>query len=304
MGLYGVSDYISAGKMTKSSYLPVWLAFVCALFWGLWWLPVRALESSGLDGAWAGTAMNAGALPVLLLLFFARSGRRRTDLRAMASGALIGGAMVLYSAAITETTVVRAVLLFYLAPAWAIGIEWLFMGRKLRWINGLALVLAACGVTLIFRGQISLSHWNLGDLLALLSGMCWAVGSALVFTGPDIGARTLGLFGCVGGMVIGTALAFGTGHALPAPVDPLEPVMLALASGMLYIAPVLVATLWSARRLNPTLLSFLLTGEIISGIASSAIFLSEPFGWPELVGSTLVISAALTEVIAPKPTVS
>ncbi|WP_069301360.1 DMT family transporter [Neptunicoccus sediminis] len=287
--------------MTRTSYLPVWLAFICALFWGLWWLPVRALESSGLDGAWAGTAMNAGALPVLLLLFFARRANRRIDLRVMASGALIGGAMMLYSAAITETTVVRAVLLFYLAPAWAIAIEWMFMGRRLRWINGLALLLAAGGVTLIFRGQISLSHWNAGDLLALLSGMCWAVGSALIFTGPDIGARTLGLFGCTGGMVIGAILAFGTGHSLPTPADPLEPMLLALASGMLYIAPVLVVTLWSARRLNPTLLSFLLTGEIISGISTSAFFLSEPFGWPELAGSALVICAALTEVLRPAP---
>ncbi|MBR9864213.1 MAG: DMT family transporter [Rhodobacteraceae bacterium] len=287
--------------MNKSSYLPVWIAFVCALFWGLWWLPVRVLESSGLNGVWAGTALNAGALPLLLVLFFIRPKRRRIDLRVIASGALIGGAMMLYSAAITETTVVRAVLLFYLAPAWAIGIEWLFMGRRLRWINGLAFGLAAAGVMLIFRGEISLSHWNSGDLMALVSGICWAVGCALIFTGPDIGARTLGLFGCAGGLVIGTALAVGSGQGLPAPADPIEPAIRALGIGILYIAPMLVATLWSARRLPPTLLSFLLTGEIISGIATSAIFLAEPFDWPELAGSALVICAALTEVVSPAP---
>ncbi|WGI21472.1 DMT family transporter [Amylibacter sp. IMCC11727] len=288
--------------MTYSKNLPLWLAFGSALFWGLWWMPVRALEAVGLTGAWAGTAMFAGAIPALILLFLWSKRPITFDLRVILSGAMVGSAMMLYSYAVTETTVVRAILLFYLAPAWALAIECVFLGRKFNGTNALALVLAACGILLIFRGDVSLANWTIGDGMALLSGVCWAVGSTLVFSGKDVGARTIALFGCSGALIVGLLMLLLSGAALPITENGVETAGLLTLSGTFYIAPVLIATLWSARRLNPTTISFLLTGEIISGVASSAVFLNEPFGWPEAIGSCVIIGAALVEVISPKKT--
>ena len=42
----------------------------------------------------------------------------------------------------------------------------------------------------------------------------------------------------------------------------------------------------------------LLTAEIVSGIASAALLLDEPFGLPEVVGSIAILGAALVEVLA------
>lgn len=263
-------------------------------------MPVRALEGVGLTGAWAGTAMFAGAIPALVLIFLLSKRPLSLDPRAILSGVLIGSAMMLYSFAVTETTVVRAILLFYLAPAWAIALECLFLGRKFRAVNAIALTLAALGILLIFRGDISFANWTIGDALALASGMCWAVGSTLVFSGKDVGARTIALFGCTGALLIGLLLIAVTGASWPSTENLPQTAGLLTLSGTLYITPVLIATLWSARRLNPTTISFLLTGEIISGVASSAAFLNEPFGWPEVLGSCVIIAAALVEVISPK----
>jgi drug/metabolite transporter (DMT)-like permease len=213
---------------------------------------------------------------------------------------MVGSAMMLYSVAVTETTVVRAILLFYLAPAWAITLECLFLGRRFHAINAVAFALAAIGILLIFRGDISFANWSFGDVLALASGLCWAIGSTLVFSGKDVGARTIGLFGCTGALTLGLLFLISSGTSIPNPDFPAQTAGLLTLSGTLYIAPVLIATLWSARRLNPTTLSFLLTGEIISGVASSAAFLSEPFGWPETIGSCVVIGAALVDILSPK----
>lgn len=286
--------------MTHNSNLPLWLAFGSALLWGLWWIPVRALEGAGLNGAWAGTAMFAGAIPALVILFIFSKRPFTLEPRVILSGVMVGSAMMLYSVAVTETTVVRAILLFYLAPAWTITLECLFLGRKFRAINAAALALAALGIALIFRGDVSFANWSIGDVLALASGMCWAVGSTLVFSGKDVGARTIALFGCTGALTIGILMLLMTGAPLPSPTNPANTAGLLTLSGTLYITPVLVATLWSARRLNPTTLSFLLTGEIISGVVSSAAFLNEPFGWPEAIGSCVIISAALVDIISPK----
>ena len=248
--------------------------------------------------------MVSGALPLLLVLFFTGQRNAKLDARAILSGVLIGSTMILYSAAITETTVLRAVLLFYLTPAWSILIECVFLGRKFTRWNALAFALAATGILLIFRGQIALDHWNIGDVMAFASGITWAAGCSLVFTGPDIGARSLSLFGAAGAAIVGIALSLLTGTPTPTEVNISYSAVLSLGTGTLYIGPGLIATLWSARRLTPTTLSFLLTGEIITGIASSALFLSEPFGWPEITGSVIIVCAALVEVVSPKPQVS
>ena len=286
--------------MTNTPNLPLWLAFGSALLWGLWWIPVRALEGAGLHGAWAGTAMFAGAIPALIALFWFSKRPLTFAPRVILSGVMVGSAMMLYSVAVTETTVVRAILLFYLAPAWTITLECLFMGRKFCAMNAVAFALAGLGIALIFRGDVSFANWSIGDILALISGICWAIGSTLVFSGKDVGARTIALFGCTGALIVGLLILLTTGAAIPTPANPANTAGLLGLSGTLYITPVLIATLWSARRLNPTTLSFLLTGEIISGVASSAAFLNEPFGWPEAVGSCVIISAALVDIISPK----
>ena len=84
--------------MPNNTNLPLWLAFGSALFWGLWWIPVRTLESVGLTGAWAGTAMFAGAIPALLILFLFSKRRISFAPRVILSGAMVGIAMMLFNA--------------------------------------------------------------------------------------------------------------------------------------------------------------------------------------------------------------
>lgn len=282
--------------MTTSNKLPIYVALISALLWGVWWYPIRVLDSVGFDGLWAGVAMNAGALPGLLLVLLWRRPTTQISRKAALGACFAGAAMMLYSAALVDTSVLRAVLLFYLAPAWSIALEWMFLGRKLRWINAVALGLAVAGVVLIFRGNITFDDWRVGDSVAVLSGMCWAVGAALIFTAPPSSLRQLSLIACLSGIVIGVGAAVIFGSGLPQLDLEFRAIVPALSSGCLYLAPILLATLWSARRLKPATLSFLLTAEIISGVATAAIFLSEPFGLPEIAGTVLIIAAALTEV--------
>lgn len=212
--------------------------------------------------------------------------------------AFVGGAVTLYSAAIVETSVVRAVLLFYMAPAWAIILECLFFGRRLRLISLGTIALAILGLLAIFRFEIDISSLNFGDVLALLSGMCWAAGSALVFSsGTPISAPRLTLVTFTSGIFIGAALALGfEGNVFSPPSIPASGA--ALLMGTLYAAPMMIATLWSVRRLPPAMVSFLLTAEVISGVASAAIFLGSPFGSFEAAGAALIVGAALSEVLS------
>lgn len=278
---------------------PTLIALVAALFWGVWWIPIRMLEGFGLPGAWAGVSMNLGAIVILLVVVLLGARSERLSGFAIVGAALAGAAVTLYSTALTQTDVARTVLLFYLAPAWSIALECVFAGRRFRLINGLAFLFAFAGIVLIFRGDVSLSGWGVGDAMALASGMCWAVGAAMIFWRPGFSVAKLSLAAFVSAAALGAGLALLLGQGDPASMLSARTALAALLSGGLYVTPVFLATLWSASRLPPATMSFLLTAEIVTGVGSSAILLDEPFGAPEALGAVFVALAATIEVFAP-----
>lgn len=278
----------------------VWLALIAALMWGVWWVPVRGLEAIGLNGVWAGVAMCAGAVPALLFLAL-QPGETRLSAYATVGALLAGIAVTLYSSALVFTDVVRAVLLFYLAPAWSTIIECLFFGRRWSARSALALGLSFVGVATMFRWRIDFSDWGAGDLMALASGLLWSIGAAIVFSSPG-GAGRLAIWSALGAIGAGVALGVVGGAAVGAPPTwdvAVSGAPWALLAGLAFFTPLWFLTLWAAKRLPPATMSFLLTGEILSGVVSSAIFLDEPFWWPEILGAILIALGATVEIIRP-----
>ena len=281
--------------MNRTDAKPVALALTAAILWGLWWVPIRYLNTLGLEGAWAGLAMSAATAVCLIPVVAFGSGFSRMPGTALVGGLLIGFAITAYATALAYTDVVRVVLLFYLAPAWSTIIECVFMGRRWNWRSLVALGCSFFGMFLILGGDLALSGIGFGDLLALLAGIAWSAGAAAVFAGPKIGPGQMALLSVLGACVVGLAAVV----FVPAPdMAVLASAMPAtLLSGGLYMMPTLIITLWSARLLAPALLSFLLSAEIISGVGSSAIFLDEEFGLVEMSGSVFIALGAITEVL-------
>ncbi|MFP4045123.1 MAG: hypothetical protein ACLFTP_11250, partial [Rhodosalinus sp.] len=141
-----------------------------------------------------------------------------------------------------------------------------------------------------------------GDLAALLSGLSWAIGAALVFARPGGRPVALSFFATLG-LVLGAGAVLALGGAAaghwPGWAEASAAVPLALATGLAYLVPILLVTIWAAQRLAPATMSFLLTAEIIAGVVSGALFLSEPFGWAEALGAALIILGAAAEAIVP-----
>ncbi len=276
---------------------PVALATFAAIVWGLWWIPIRYLETLGLHGAWAGLVMNLGAFLLALAWVLIRRIRLRLDARAIAGAALIGLAVSSYSTALNYTDVVRAVLLFYLAPVWSKILDRTFLGMPWRWTSTVALVAALAGAYLVLGGRVRFDALNLGDFLSLVSGMAWAGGATLTFSGRTANTISLTVVTLLFAVVVSApfALAFG----LPEFEGELEFAASAgFGAGAVYVLPIMAMTLWSARRLAPTTLTLLLTAEIVSGVASSSVLLDEPFGAMQLLGTALIVIAAMSEILS------
>ena len=260
-------------------------------------MPVRWVETMGLTGAQAGILFNAGAALAIGACMIAARQPASLGLRAMLGAALIGVAFASYSVALALSDVVRVILLFYLAPAWSKIIEWAFLGQRWHRISTLTLLLSLAGAYLVLGGDLSLASINAGDALALLSGMSWAVGAALVFTGGNTSAPALTLATAIWAMLLSLGFAWATGEALPA-VSAAPAIGASLVIGAVYLLPVILISLWSAQRLPPALLSFLFTLEIVSGVVSGALFLEEQLGLWRLSGGLLIVGAALIEALA------
>lgn len=282
--------------LAPAALAPVFATFFTAILWGLWWVPIRWIEGMGLSGAQAGIVCNLGAaLAVGIYMIVARV-PVRLSARTVLGAALIGLAFSSYSVALTLSDVVRVILLFYLAPAWGKIIEWAFMGQEWRRTSTLTLGLSLIGAYLVLGGNLSLASIGLGDVLALVSGVSWAVGAALVFTGERSTASALTLATVIWAGLLSLAFALMTGESLPG-VQTGPAIGAALILGVVYLLPILGLTSWSAQRLAPALLSFLFTLEIVSGVGSGALFLDEPFGIMQLSGGLFIICAALIEAV-------
>lgn len=280
---------------------PALLTVIAAVLWGLWWMPIRYLEGHGLSGAWGSVMMNAGAAGAAALWMVLLRISPRVAIKTALGAAFVGVAVSTYSIALTLGDVVRIVLLFYLAPAWSKIIEWAFMGQGWSRVSTVTLLASLAGAYLVLGGDISLAAFNLGDVLALLSGMAWSLGAALIFTSGRANPVALSFLTALSAMAIGFGFIWGFTWGFPWAGQgqgfSVGGTWAGVGFGVIYVLPILALTLWSAQRLSPGVITFLLTAEILSGVLTAAIFLDEPFGLMQAGGAGLIVLAAMAEVL-------
>lgn len=296
---------MSVAVQNNVSPRAVGLVCVSALLWGLYWMPVRALENFGVSGAWTAVLFSvSGLIASIPLLAWGRAGK--IGWPHIAGALIIGIAFTLYAIAITYSEIIRVVLLFYLAPAWSTIIECLFYKRAFTLKSLLGLFLSFLGIVVIFKGELPLDGLGaLGDWMAFGAGLCWSIGSALMFSSNKISVPAMTTLSYVGAALVSAACLVLLGEpindGLALMNEHWKPLLVACSLlAIFYLTPVTALTLWGATVIPPAMMSFLLTIEVIAAVISSAILLGEPFGLIEFAGTLLIIAGALTEVIRNK----
>jgi drug/metabolite transporter (DMT)-like permease len=288
--------------MERRRPYPEIVVVIASAAWGLFWIPLRALENRGLDPAWA--TLSQFLVPFLILAPFAflRWRRRQpTGIEQYPTGLLIGAAVALYLESLLLTDVARALILFYAMPAWGTILEVGLMGRPFTRWRGLSLLLSLSGMLIILGIGDPLSvSINLGDLMALLSGILFSFGAMRVRQAPETSVFEQLLAFFLYGSVAALALALLPLAALGQPPSleiliSLIPWLLLLAAG--FLIPVMGGIYWGSQNVDPGRLGILLQIEAVVGIGSAALLAGETFGLRQAIGAVLVISAGVVEVI-------
>lgn len=289
-------------ELTNKPFFPALVTVFAAGLWGLFWIPLREMQSRGLPTDWATFAQFVPAILVLLPFAIWRLLRGHPlRMRQALAGIGISAGFVLYCESLLLTEVVRALLLFYIVPLWGTLLEVLFMGIRLTKVRLIALVMGLSGLFVVLGSDTGIPlPRNAGDVMALLSGIVFAISSMQIRQMPKISTfeHTFAFF------FYGTIMAYaitwvpieGLGVAPDwSVIEPLLPWLFVVGAG--FMIPSMCGILWGSERLDPGRFAILLQMEAVVGIASAALLANEPFGTPEVMGTFLIVGAALVDVL-------
>lgn len=286
--------------MKRSETLAKLACAYSGVVWGLFWIPLRALDESGITGAWATVLFYT--VPAVLCLPVALW-RWRSVLAGgwglQLTGLVTGTALVLYADSLVYTEVIRAMLLYYTTPVWSTLLARLVLKEPITAVRWLAIALGVAGMLVIFGIDVGAPlPRNVGDWMALAGGILWAVAAVRMRGDPTSSAIEFTSLHFILGAPAAVLMALLplTG-ALPTPD------IAAVAGVLPWLVPTLVAVvmtgsfaaMWGASHLNPGIVGLLFMTEISVGTATAAIWAGEPFGLREIVGIVLITSAGLAE---------
>ena len=275
---------------------------VAAGMWGLFWIPQRALEAGGLTGGWATISQMVIPFAMLLPISLWRLYKGQSfGLEYPLIGLLFGGGIACYANSFLLTDVVRALILFYITPVWTTIFEIVFLRQIPRFYRYITLVLALSGVWIVFgqEGVIPLPQ-NSGDWIALLGGILIAASAVrMEIKKPEGIYPILFSFFFYGGLFTLIQSYFLSDYLGDAPSIEswvaMMPWLILIA--ILFHIPTNVVILGAPSRIGAGIFSIIILFEIVVGTFSAAVLTDELIGWREILGSSFIIFAGLTEII-------
>ena len=276
-----------------------------AFTWGISWWPFRQLQNLGVHPLWSTALIYAFAVLVLLAVrpsaWHAFGRQPGLWILLVAAGLTNVG----FNWAVTVGDVVRAVLLFYLMPAWVVLLAWPLLGEKPSAGSLTRLALALTGVVIILKSPDSAWPWpsSMADGLALMGGFCFALTNIMLrrLHQQPTSSSMLAMFAGGALMAFLTALV-GEQVGLVPVLPPLQGVWLAWvgAMGLMFLVGNM-GLQYGAARLSASTTSVIMLSEVVFASLSALWLGAGEISARTLFGGALVLLAALLSAVPFKP---
>jgi drug/metabolite transporter (DMT)-like permease len=284
---------------TQSALASAAVAY-CGLIWGVYWLPLRHLAETGFTGSWASAAFFVASVPPALIIgVLARRELMANGWSILWLAIANGTVFTLYSNAYTRTTVFNVLFLFYLSPVWSVLIARFVLRERIGHMRLLAVALGLIGlITMLSDGGGWPIPRNLGDWMALLSGLLWAVCTIFIRRNRHIGTCANVVAFYFGGFWPALLFALLTdGDRIPSleAIAASWPMLIGVA--WLGWVPSQLALFWGVSRISPVRTGILLMTELVSGVATAAWLSGDPISLQQAIGGALILAAGLGDVL-------
>ena len=286
----------------KSDKILSLIIVVSSCAWGLYWLPLRSIEQSGIVGSWSIVLVNACPLIILVpLIFFNFDKFKKYPKPILFAGIMIGAAFTFYANGLVQTSVIRATLLFYLSPIWStiIGIIWL--NERLTIARVISIIVALIGLILLlydFRNQET-AMLNFGDFSSILSGLFWALGASILKKWSNLPIIPLTAVVYFSTTSLSTLLAI---IVYKAPIPSLALIGQNFSTAFIWSVIVLLPSFCIIFRISqilfPGRVGILMMSEVAVAVISAKILLPEEqmviLQW---IGASAILLAGVVEII-------
>lgn len=290
--------------MTSSTTETIAMVAVAAggLAWGIFWIPLRALDAAGIVGVWAVVLFYV--LPTLLLapvIFLRRRQVVSGGWSLQIAGMLAGAALVCYAGALIFTEVVRATLFFYLTPIWITLLARITLGEPITVPRLGTICFGLIGLLIIVKADTGMTGGlNIGDWMGIAGGLIWAA-AAVCMKSDESGNGidfTLSYFawGSVAALIL-IMLPLDGSASVPGWEATQNVLLWMVPVALLLVIPPAFAIMWGSTVLSPGLVAILFMTEISAAAVTAAIWAGEPFGTREISGVILISAAGIFEPV-------
>lgn len=224
------------------------------------------------------------------------------------AGMAVGLALCFYAIALLHTSIIRTTLLFYMTPIWATLLAWLILKEKPNASRWLAIGIGLAGVILILSTKNSTGTTtavNIGDVLALLSGLLWGYGTVVLKQNPHTPAIDIvpSQYLCACVIAVLAALILPGTAAAPSAEQWMNALPTIVGFYVLLLLPSMFICTRIAQILSPGRVGILMMSEVLVAAISASILTGESISPMEWVAGALIVLATIVEV-APFGTVN
>jgi drug/metabolite transporter (DMT)-like permease len=267
--------------------------------WGFLWMPLRAIEGEGMGGIWASLYYTIMPIPILAVIYIPVIWRDRHNLAIyFIAGGAIGAGFMLYIIGLIVGSVTKTTLIFYLTPVWSTLMGMAFLGEKNRPLLWLSNALGLTGCALIMGISPTSLTIERQDLLGLVAGVLWSIGTVVIRRYPeaDIGGITLMQY-ILGSLVAIAGIAI-VGEATPSVDALMRATPVAFLASTVVFMPVFLIICRIAQYVSPAIIGILMLSEVFIAILTAYLFLDEPMVYSQWIGASLIILTALLVTLA------
>jgi len=275
------------------------------LLWGTYWIPLRQMTAAGGGDTeatlWGYLAAGALMLPVLILRWRSIVSMPGT---AKAGVMVFATCLALYSESLTRGQVARVLLLFYLTPIWSMIFAHYLLAVPITAVRGIAIALGLAGAVAMLGldGGTPLPRES-AEWMGLLAGILWGLAATLFNLSQrrtpggttETQNTVLLLLMLPAAIYMATLIPGEAAKAVAFSAPEGSAAYWAVAFAIIWAIPVTWLTLYGASRIDPARLGIFLLLDVAIGAGTASLLAGEPFGAPEAVGATLIVSAALLE---------
>lgn len=285
-----------------SQWIPISVLITSSISWGLTWIPLKYFHTQGVNGVVTVFLVYGVATLVLMPWFIKQKPLWSAHVRVIALIAVLGGyANLAFSYSMVYGEVVRAMVLFYLSPVWAVLGGYFFLRENVDLLRWLGVGLAIVGAFLIVGGfDFSLNTYTLVDLIAVTAGITFAMTNITFRANASmpIMSNVAAIFlGC--SVMSGLLIFFGT-EAWPAiSTSTLSSI---IVYGIAWILVASIASQWAVTKLEASRTAVIIVMELVAATLSATLLGEEILTVTETIGIFLVVSATILETMRSTPT--